>query len=140
MKKDAETHAEEDKKKKEAIETKNMADTMVYTAEKMLKDAGDKAPEADKKAVEEKIEALKKVKDGDDMEAIKKAADELNGAAQKVGAAMYQQEQAKAGQEQARQGGQKAEEKKEGGTVEGEYEEVKEEEKDEDKDNKNENK
>ncbi|MBU0649424.1 Hsp70 family protein, partial [Patescibacteria group bacterium] len=134
MKKDAEAHAEEDKNKKEAVETKNMADTMAYTAEKMLKDAGDKAPEADKKAVEEKIEALKKVKDGDDMEAIKKAADELNSAAQKVGAAMYQSEQAK---QQEKKSEQKKEEKE---SVEGEYEEVKEDDKDDEKDNKNENK
>ncbi|MDD4995671.1 MAG: molecular chaperone DnaK [Patescibacteria group bacterium] len=116
MKKDAESHADEDKKKKDIIETKNMADTMAYTAEKMLKDAGDKVSEADRKDVEAKIEALKKVKDGDDLEAIKKAAEELSAAAQKVGAAMYQNQQA------APQAG-PAEEKK--GPIEGEFEDVK---------------
>ncbi len=96
MKKDAEAHAEEDKKKKEAIEVKNMAETMIYTTEKMLKEAGDKAKEEDKKEVEEKLEVLKKLKDSDDLEAIKKASDELATSAQKVGTAMYQAQQAEA--------------------------------------------
>ncbi len=90
MKKEAELHADEDKKKQEAIETKNLADTMIYTTEKMLRDAGDKVKPEDKKPIEEKIEELKKVKEGDDIEAIKKVADELSQAAQKVGAAMYE--------------------------------------------------
>lgn len=94
MKKDAELHAEEDKKKKEMIEHRNLADTMIYTAEKMLKDAGDKATAEERTDIEAKIEALKKVKDGDDHEAIKKAADELSDAAQKVGAKMYKDGQA----------------------------------------------
>lgn len=89
MKKDAEAHAADDKKRREAIEVKNMAEAMVYTTEKMMKEAGDKAPVEDKKIVEEKLEALKKLKDSDDLEAIKKAADELATAAQKVGAALY---------------------------------------------------
>ncbi|TAK03601.1 molecular chaperone DnaK [Patescibacteria group bacterium] len=103
MKKDAELHAEEDKKKKEQIEHKNLAETMIYTSEKMLKDAGDPSTSSgqaritaeEKKEVEDKIEALKKVKDGDDHEAIKKAADELTNVAQKVGAKMYKDAQAK---------------------------------------------
>ncbi len=95
MKKDAEMHAADDKKRHESVETKNMAEAMVYTTEKMMKEAGEKVSAEDKKAVEEKVEALKKVKDGEDLEAIKKAADEVATAAQKVGAAMYQQEQAK---------------------------------------------
>ncbi|MEK7094862.1 MAG: molecular chaperone DnaK [Patescibacteria group bacterium] len=90
MKKDAEAHAEEDKKKKEIIETKNIADTLIYTSEKLLKDAGDKISADDKKTVEEKIEAIKKVKDGEDVAAIKKASEELAAAAQKIGEAMYQ--------------------------------------------------
>ena len=94
MKKDAEAHAEEDKKKKESIEIKNTAETMVYTTEKMLKEAGDKVNADDKKAVEEKLEELKKLKDSEDLEAIKKASDELAQVAQKVGAAMYQAQQA----------------------------------------------
>ena len=89
MKKDAEAHAEEDKKKKEAVETKNMADTLIFTTEKALKDAGDKITADEKKLVEEKIEALKKVKDADDIEAIKKASEELSQAAQKIGEKLY---------------------------------------------------
>mgnify|MGYP000922970231 CR=1 FL=1 len=98
MKKDAEAHAEEDKKKKEAVETKNMADTLIFTTEKAIKDAGDKITADEKKPVEEKIEALKKVKDSDDIEAIKKASEELSQAAQKIGEKLYkaaQEEQAK---------------------------------------------
>ncbi|NBS41566.1 molecular chaperone DnaK [bacterium] len=94
MKKDAEMHAEEDKKKKEQIEHRNLADTMIYTSEKMLKDAGDKVSAEEKKEVEDKIETLKAVKDGDDHEAIKKAADELSTVAQKVGAKMYEGQKA----------------------------------------------
>jgi len=92
MRQEAEKHAEEDKKKKEVVEIKNVADTLIYTTEKTLKDAGDKVKEDDKKAVEEKVEALKKVKDGDDIEAIKKATDELSELIQKVGASLYQEE------------------------------------------------
>ncbi|OGL62716.1 molecular chaperone DnaK, partial [Candidatus Uhrbacteria bacterium RIFCSPHIGHO2_01_FULL_47_10] len=88
MKKDADEHAEEDAKRKERVEHQNIAETMIYTTEKMLKDGGDKISEIERKEVEEKIEALKKVKDGDDHEAIKKAADELSTVAQAVGAKM----------------------------------------------------
>lgn len=98
MKKDAEAHAEEDKNKKEKIEKKNIADTLVYTTEKALQEAGDKVSADVKKEIEEKLEALKKVKDGDDLEAIKKASDELSQAAQKLGAAMYQDQQGQQGQ------------------------------------------
>lgn len=90
MKKDAEANAEADKKRREAIEIRNMADTMVYTSEKMLKENEAKVKPEDKASVEAKIEALKSVKDGEDLEAIKKAADELATEAQKVGAALYQ--------------------------------------------------
>lgn len=97
MKKDADEHAEEDAKRKERVEHQNIAETMIYTSEKMLKDAGDKITADERKEVEDKIDALKKVKDGDDHEAIKKAADELSTVAQAVGAKMYQ-EQGKAGE------------------------------------------
>jgi molecular chaperone DnaK len=109
MKKDADEHAEEDAKRKERVEHQNIAETMIYTTEKMLKDGGDKISEVERKEVEEKIEALKKVKDGDDHEAIKKAADELSTVAQAVGAKMYQEgkggedgEGGKGGEEQAK--------------------------------------
>ncbi|OGJ62012.1 molecular chaperone DnaK, partial [Candidatus Peribacteria bacterium RIFCSPHIGHO2_02_FULL_52_16] len=85
MTKDAEAHAEEDKKKKETVEVRNMADTLVFTTEKALKEAGDKITAEEKKPVEEKIEALKNVLKDEkaDSEAIKKATQELSEAAQK---------------------------------------------------------
>ena len=92
MKKDAEMNADADKKRREVIEAKNMAETMIYTTEKMMKEAKD-VSEEDKKAVDEKLEALKKLKDSEDVEAIKKAGDELAQAAQKVGEAMYKKQQ-----------------------------------------------
>ena len=118
MKKEAEAHAEEDKKKKEQIEIKNIADTLVYTTEKALKDAGDKVNAEIKKTVEEKVEALKKVKDGDDLEIIKKATEDLSQVAQKIGEAMYKQQatESKPAEEKP------AEEKK---PEEAQYEEVK---------------
>lgn len=118
MKKDAEMNAEADKKRREVIEAKNMAETMVYTTEKMMKEAKD-VDEADKKAVEEKLEALKKVKDTEDVEAIKKAGDELAQAAQKVGEAMYKKQQ-NASQTMGNEGEQKPEDKKDG-AQEGEF-------------------
>jgi molecular chaperone DnaK len=94
MAKDAEAHAEEDKKKKEAVEARNLADTLVYTTEKALRESGEKIAAEKKKPVQEKIEALKKVKDGDDIEAIKKATEELSQEAQKIGQELYQAAQA----------------------------------------------
>ena len=130
MTKDADAHAEEDKKKKEKIEIKNNADTLVYTTEKLLRDAGDKIKAEDKKSIEEKVEALKKVKEGDDIEAIKKASEELSLEAQKIGAAMYQQQAGQTpGSEQAGDEEKKEENK---GPVEGEFEDVKEDDKKDD--------
>ncbi len=91
MKKEADMHASEDKKRRELVDTRNQADTLISVAEKTLKEAGEKAPEADKKEAQEKIDALKAVKDKEDLEVIKKALDELSTSIQKVGAAMYQQ-------------------------------------------------
>ena len=89
MKKDAELNAEHDTKKRELIEAKNLADNLAYTADKALKDAGEKISEEIKKDIEEKIEALKKVKDGDNIEDIKIKTQELSQALQKIGAEMY---------------------------------------------------
>lgn len=91
MKKEAEIHAAEDKKKQEAIEAKNLADNMVYTTEKTMKEAGDKVSPEAKKEIEEKVEALKKVKDTDNIEDIKAKTSDLSAAIQKVGAEMYKQ-------------------------------------------------
>ena len=88
MQKDAEAHAEEDKKNKELVEVKNQADQLVYTSEKSLKDAEGKISDEIKSGVTTKIEALKAVKDGNDLEAVKKALEELSTELSKVGEAM----------------------------------------------------
>lgn len=91
MKKDAELHAEEDRKKREQIETRNMADTLIYDAEKSLKDAGDNIASDIKNEIESKINNLKSVKDGADTDAIKRISGELSRAMQKIGEALYKQ-------------------------------------------------
>ena len=93
MKREADTHAEEDRKKREVIDARNMADTLVYTTEKTIKEFGGKIKEEDKKEIEEKIAALKKVKDSGTLEEIKKASDELSQAIQKVGTELYKAQQ-----------------------------------------------
>ena len=90
MKKDAELHADEDKKKQELIEAKNNADALIDTCEKTIKDAGDKVRTELKKEIEEKIENLKKVKQSDEIETIKKTTEELSQIAQKAGTELYQ--------------------------------------------------
>jgi molecular chaperone DnaK len=91
MKKDAELHADEDKKKRELIDVKNQADSLIFTAEKVLKDAGDKVDSNLKKDVEEKIKNLREIKDGDKTEEIKTQTETLSKSLQEVGASMYQQ-------------------------------------------------
>ncbi len=89
MKKEAEIHAEEDKKKQDLIEIKNGAESIIFSTEKILKENEGKIPEDIKKEVTEKLDNLKKVKDGEDFNAIKQAIDEMNQTAQKIGQAMY---------------------------------------------------
>jgi molecular chaperone DnaK len=92
MKQDAQIHAEEDRKKRENAEIKNAADALVYTSEKALRDAGEKVPSDIKKSIEEKIEALKKVKESDDINAIRSASEDLSREIQKIGEILYKQE------------------------------------------------
>jgi len=94
MRQEAEMHSADDRKQKELIDLRNQADTLIYSVEKTLRDAGDKISADIKKGVQEKIEAVKKVKDGNDEAAIKKALDEMQQEIQKIGAEMYQQQQA----------------------------------------------
>ncbi|MEK9173687.1 MAG: Hsp70 family protein, partial [Patescibacteria group bacterium] len=101
MQKDAELHAEEDKVKKELIEARNMADTLSYTTEKAIKDAGDKLTTEEKQPVEDAITELNKVKNGDDLEAIKKATEELSTKAQAIGQKLYAAAQEAEGATQA---------------------------------------
>ncbi|MFA6042319.1 MAG: molecular chaperone DnaK [Patescibacteria group bacterium] len=127
MKQEAQVHAEEDKKKRELIDMRNMADSLVFTAEKSLKDAGDKVPADVKKEIEEKMEAVKKVKDGDDKDAIKKATDDLGQTIQKIGQAMYKGSEQASKQAGESAGGEKSGEapKDDKGPVDAKYEEVK---------------
>jgi len=89
MTKEAEKNAAEDKKRKESIETRNAADSAVFTAEKALRDGGDKVPADVKSAVEKKIEGVKKALEGKNEDAIKQATNDLYQEVQKIGAAMY---------------------------------------------------
>ncbi len=90
MKKEAELYQEEDRKRKELVETKNQADNLLYVAEKSLKDAGEKISPELKSQVENKVQELKTAKEGDDSNAIKQKMDELNQLLSEVGKAMYQ--------------------------------------------------
>ena len=89
--KEAERFAEEDKKRKESIEIKNNAEQTVYQTEKTLGELGDKVSAEDKAKVEAKLEELKKVKDGEDLEAIKKATEEVTQEFYAISSKMYQQ-------------------------------------------------
>ena len=147
MKKDAEAHADEDKKKREMIDIKNTADTMVYTTEKMMKDIEEKSAqggsasggkievtEEEKQKVNDALAKMKEVKEKDDIEEIKKVSEELSTAAQAIGVKMYQAEQAQTqnnadnaqtnaegdSSEKSTQGGSDSVGKDEGDSVEGE--------------------
>jgi molecular chaperone DnaK len=97
MRQEAESHAEEDKKKRETIEKQNQADSLIYATEKFMTESKDKLSEDDKKLLEEKLAALKEVKEGDDLEALEAKMNELSTESQRIGAAMYQAEQAASG-------------------------------------------
>jgi len=99
--KDAELHAEDDKKKKELVEARNSADALIYSTEKSIKDLGDKIDAATKGKIELAIEPLKKAMEGDDVTEIKRLSEELTQASHKLAEAMYQ----KASQADQQQGG-----------------------------------
>jgi len=116
MKKEAEMNAADDQKKRDLIQARNEADSLIYSVEKTLKDAGDKVPAEAKKEVEGKMEELKKIKDGDDLESIKTKIADLSQTIQKIGAELYKNTQAP-GQQPSDQ---KPEDKKEDGPEEAE--------------------
>jgi molecular chaperone DnaK len=91
MKREAEQHAEEDKKRKDVIEARNNADNTAYTAEKLLRDSGDKIDEAMKTEVNNLVAKVREAMAGEDADAIRKQTEELSQLIQKVGASMYQQ-------------------------------------------------
>ena len=94
MVKDAESHAEEDKKRKDEIEVRNQVDSLAYSTEQTVKDLGDKVPEDQKKAVEEAVAEAKTALDGTDIEAIKKAGEKLTEVGQKLAEIVYADAQA----------------------------------------------
>jgi molecular chaperone DnaK len=94
MVREAESHSDEDRRRKEAVEARNEADTMAYSAEKTLRDLGDKVPADVRTRVEDKVKAVREVLNGDDTAEIKRRAQELSMELQKVGEAAYQQDQA----------------------------------------------
>ncbi|MGZ4857543.1 MAG: Hsp70 family protein, partial [Methanobacteriaceae archaeon] len=102
--KEAEQHAEEDKKRQEEVEIRNNADSMIYTSEKTLEELGDKVQPDQKTKIEDLVKELREIIAGDDLASIKSKTEELTKAVQEVGAAIYQQAQ----QEQAQQAQQDA--------------------------------
>ena len=104
--KDAEAHADEDKKKRELVDARNMADSLVYSTEKAVKEAGDKLDEPTKTEINSSIENLKKAMESEDKAEIKRLTEELTEASHKLAEEMYKQTQA---QQQAQQSEQTAE-------------------------------
>jgi molecular chaperone DnaK len=97
MRREAEVHADEDKKRKELIEAKNNADNAVYTAEKALRDFGDKVSADTRSKVEAEVANVKKAMEGSDVETMKRATDQLFQVVQQIGGSMYQQGDPQAG-------------------------------------------
>ncbi|NNK84008.1 MAG: Hsp70 family protein, partial [Desulfobacterales bacterium] len=95
--KDAELHAEDDKKKRELVDARNTADALIYSTEKSIKDLGDKVDSETKSKVETAIEPLKKAMEGEDAAEIKRLSEELTQASHKLAEAMYKQASQEAG-------------------------------------------
>ncbi len=123
MEKEAKEHEAEDRKKKGLIETRNQADAVIYSVEKSLREFGDKVTQEERGAIENALTSLKKVKDGNDTEAIKKAIEEVQKASYKLAEEMYKKT------EEGKEEEKKEEPKKEEGPQEAEYEVIDEEEK-----------
>ncbi len=125
MVKDAEANKEEDKKKREAVDARNQADTLVHSTEKNLKEHGSKVSETDKKAIETAAADLRNALKGTDIEAIKKKTQDLVQASMKLGEAIYKSQQSAKPAENAKD--QKQEGKKDDNVVDADFEEVKDE-------------
>ena len=129
---EAERYAAEDKKQKESVEVKNTADQMVYTTEKAMTDMGDKLNDGDKQKIQTEVDAVKAVKDGDDLDAIKAATEKLSQVSQEIFGRIYteQAQAAQAAQQQAgaqdagAQGAQGAQQQNNSDTVDADYEVV----------------
>jgi molecular chaperone DnaK len=130
MVKDAEAHADEDKKRKAAVEAKNHAEALVHSTEKALSEHGSKIGDAERTAIENAMADLKEALKGDDADAIQQKTNTLAQASMKLGEAMYKQQQEAQGA-QPGEGGEAGEAKKEEDVVDAEFTEV-----DDDKNNK----
>jgi molecular chaperone DnaK len=127
---DAESHSEDDKRKRELIEARNQADSMVYSVEKNIKEFGDKVDTSEKQKIEDAIARVKKALEGDDVDAIKKAQEDLTNASHKLAEAMYskataQQEAAGPGAQSGAKDAQAGAGKKDDDVVDADFEEVK---------------
>ena len=131
MVKDAEANKEEDKKKRESVDVRNQADTLLHSTEKNLKEHGAKVSDADKKAIEDASTDLKKAIEGTDTEEIKKKTETLVQASMKLGEAIYKSQEKKEGSPKDGENNDKT--KKDDNVVDADFEEVKEEETKEDK-------
>ncbi len=121
MVKEAEAHAEEDKKRRALIEARNNADALIYSTEKSLKEHGDKIGETERKAIEDAVASLREAVQGEDVEDIKRKTEALAQASMKLGEAMYKAQQEAAG---GGEGGAETATGKEEGVVDAEFEEV----------------
>ena len=116
---EAEANADDDRKKKESVETRNLADNLIYTTEKTLAENSDKVPEELKTQIESKVATLKEALESDDDESIKSSLDDLQQTLQELGNAVYSQESENPNNETEE--GTKSDDDE---TVEGEYREV----------------
>ena len=125
MVKDAEANKEEDKKKRESVDVRNQADTLLHSTEKNIKEHGAKVSDADKKAIEDASSDLKEAIKGTDTEDIKKKTETLVQASMKLGEAIYKSQEKKEGS--SKEGDKNDEGKKDDNVVDADFEEVKEE-------------
>jgi molecular chaperone DnaK len=125
MVKDAEANKEEDKKKRESVDVRNQADTLLHSTEKNLKEHGAKVSDADKKAIEDASSALKESIKGTDTDDIKKKTETLVQASMKLGEAIYKSQEKK--ENSSKEGDKNDEGKKDDNVVDADFEEVKEE-------------
>ena len=122
---EAEMHADDDKKRKELVEARNTADSMIYQTEKSIKELGDKVDSATKSTVDEVAARLKKAMEGDDAAEIKKLCDELTQASHKLAEALYQQKTADAGEGPGPDSGAEQKSSTDDDVVDADFEEVK---------------
>jgi molecular chaperone DnaK len=124
LRQEAEAHADEDRARREEVELRNQADSLAYTAEKTLREQGDKVPDDVKSEVEAKVKAARDALGGQDVEAIRRTMTELSESVQKIGAALYRQPGTEGAPEEVPGADGAGEAEAEEGTVEGEYREV----------------